>query len=66
MKTKALPNECDIIARAQRLGYEGELALNTSGNPDEDEVEMVVELLSAGSSLNDAIEEVVRTRKYRE
>ena len=63
---KFTPQQKLIIATAEALGYTGEHALNTSGNPDEDEIEMVEAEMATGSTMYEAIEEVVRTRKHRE
>ena len=65
MEKKELTDH-QIQQRGIALGYKGEFALNTSGQWDEDECGMVAAEIEAGKSLDAAIHEVVRTRKYRE
>ena len=59
-------SDLESRTRALQLGYVGIHALNTSGNPDHDEIDMVQEYVANGASLDSSIYEVIRTRKYRE
>jgi len=64
--------EREVARRGIELGYKGEHELRTSGKHDEDEVDMVFAEMQHDfksvprRSLDDAIHEVVRTRKHRE
>lgn len=68
MNTALTPQELKIVKRAEQLGYTGDHALQTSGNPEEDELDFVFDEMKTHPdwSLDHAIHEVVRTRKHRE
>lgn len=59
-------SEETVTERAWALGYTGDHELRTSGDPAEDEVGMVQDAVATGQPLDEAIHEVVRTRKWRE